>query len=230
MVTKRKTKKAASKKPTKKAAPKKAPKKTASKSSASKTVRAKKVIRDSLGSWLTKPAVGRLFYIASLDAPLVGAHISSLAVEEFRGNAKVFLENFLQPVITITEHNQRKTINTHALKHGATHIGRKIYTDVDPEKAIVAKTKKEITSYIKKRKSYQLTVTSDAGFRRAFKEVIQDNSDGLNVSKDALMAAKIFVEVNLINMLKDGLLVAKNAGRLTLKPQDMQVTRKICRG
>jgi histone H3 len=64
-------------------------------------------------------------------------------------------------------------------------------------------------------------------FQRLVKEVAQDFKSDLRFQSHAIMALQEASEAYLVNLFEDTNLCAINAGRVTIKPKDMQLARRI---
>ncbi len=82
---------------------------------------------------------------------------------------------------------------------------------------------REIRRY---QKSTELFI-GKVNFQRLVREIAQEFKSGLRWTKDSIAALQEAVEAYMVHLFEDTNLCAIHAGRVTIKPKDMQLTRRI---
>jgi histone H3 len=82
---------------------------------------------------------------------------------------------------------------------------------------------REIRRY---QKSYELFIAK-ANFQRLVREIAQSFKGDLRWTRDAILALQEAAEAYIVRLFEDTNLCAIHGGRVTVKPKDMQLVRRI---
>jgi len=196
----------------------------------------RKVLRDNIQG-ITKNALQRLAYKAGVKM------MGGLCYEELRGVMKVFLENRLRDIITVTEHNRRKTVTRGDLVTSAKGNAILNYKNVTNSKLVGGAKSAPAQGGIQKPHRYHPGTVAlrnirrqqknvkyliqRAPFQRLVREIGQDYKTDLRFDPLFMDALQTLTEAYMVSLLKDVNLVAIHAHKTTIQPRDIQIARRI---
>lgn len=208
----------------------------------------RKILRDNIQG-ITKPAIARVAQRAGVK------RISALVYEEFRGVMKIYMEDLLRDIITITEHDRRRTVKDTDLEAALQIRGQYLGAGANPNTSKTfdtcksrprGKGKKADAEEGGEKKAHRFrpgTVAlrdiryqqkhSDcfalpkANFDRLTREIGQDFHDELRFSGDFMELFQLVVENYLVELMNAANLCAIHADRQTIMPKDIQLARRI---
>jgi histone H3 len=200
------------------------------------------VIRDSIQG-ITKPAIQRLFKIAGV------VRIKGLVYEEVRGILRVYLENIINDSVASMEYDRRVTLYRQDLeaalkidgfflgaglssKSKATikscNLSKPIKTPSETDKRHRFKNGTVALRDIRKlQKNSDCLAIPRLSFRRLVREIGQDFKENMKFSKKYFELLQLVAETYLIKLFKSSNLCALHAGRKTVEPKDLRLTRTI---
>lgn len=214
-----------------------------------KVVRHRKIIRDSIQG-ITKPGIKRICRRAGV------LRIGGQVYEEFRGHMKVFMEDLLKNIITITEHHRRKTVTESDLESALQIVGIYLGAAENPNtnstfSRVRSRTKshKEETEPGKEVKPHKFkpgTVArrdirhhqkhSDsfafpkANVKRLTREIAQDYTDiDIRFTARFMELFQLVIETFLVKIMEAANLAALHAGRQSVYPKDLQLAFRVRR-
>lgn len=208
-----------------------------------------KVIRDSIQG-ITKPAISRICKRAGVK------RINGMIFEEVRGVTKVMMENILKDTIAMTEHNRRHTVKEADLVTALQVKGIYLEAGINPntpnrtfdtckarprgkgknteggaEKTAKPHRFKPGTVALREiryqQKHSDCFAIPKTNFGRLAREISQDFATDLRFSGAFMELFQVVIEDQLVTILKSANLLAIHAGRLTVKPKDLQLARVI---
>lgn len=151
-------------------------------------------------------------------------NVNSLIYEEVRGILKVFLEELLEKILTVTQFYKRKTVSVND-----------VYLVMEKHLLLM---KKKIP-HCKESKKIQICLEfARAPFHRYVREISLDHlqyskymkkSDipVMRFEQEAFDLIQYSMERYLLKLLYEGKLIASNAHRDTLYPKDLQLAKTI---
>jgi histone H4 len=138
--------------------------------------------------------------------------VSGLIYEEIRGIAKIFLEDFLRQIITITEYYRRRTVSINDI-----YMATENHLLLNEKKIPKCKNTKKMQICLE---------FACAPFERLIREIGADFRTDLRFEEEAFKLIQYYTEQYLLKLLYDASLIMKTAHRETLQPKDLQVVRR----
>lgn len=151
-------------------------------------------------------------------------NVNSLIYEEIRGILKVFLEELLEKILTVTRFYKRKTVSVND-----------VYLVMEKHLLL---TKKKIP-HCKETKKIEICLEfAKAPFHRFVREICLDilqyskymkmsDIPEMRFEEEAFDLIQYSMERYLLKLLYEGKLIASNAHRDTLYPKDLQLVKTI---
>jgi histone H3/H4 len=200
------------------------------------------VIRDSIQG-ITKPAIQRLCKIGGV------VRVKGMVYEEVRGILKAYLENIIKNSVASMEYAKRLTLHRQDLdtslqiegiflSAGSSAKSTPTFKSCNLSKPIKVPSETGRKHRFKNgtvalRDVRKLQKNSDClaiprlSFSRLVREIGQDFRVDLRFSKKYIELLQLVAETYLINLFRNANLCALHAGRKTVEPKDLQLTRRI---
>lgn len=204
--------------------------------------RVRKILRGNIYG-ITKSTIRHMFHRAGV------LRVSGLIYEEMRGIIKIKLENLISNAVVFASQKKSKTIQTSSI-YGALKVAGDQGVALTCAKNIVQE------KHISRQHKLQPTGTSGktrrmhpgtnsmrdiryeqkhsdrslfrfAPFTRLVREIGQDFKKDLRFSKLAIAIIQLYIEDYSVSIFNDANLCAIHAGRTTVNPRDIQLTRRI---
>lgn len=212
-----------------------------------KVVKHRRILRDNIQG-ITKPGIKRICRRAGV------LRISGQVYEEFRGRMKVFMEDLLKNILTITEHHRRKTVTESDLESALQIVGIYLGAAENPNtnstfSRVKSRTKSHKEEDGKEAKPHKFkpgTVArrdirhqqkhSDsfafpkANVKRLTREIAQDYTDlDIRFTARFMELFQLVIETFLVKIMEAANLAALHAERQTVYPKDLQLAVKVRR-
>ena len=185
--------------------------------------RHRKVLRDNIQG-ITKGAIQRLAARGGVK------RMGGLIPEEIRGVMSVFMESHLMDVITLVEHDRRKTV-TRAdldanLRAYRVRGGPGLVGGGERKKKRFRPGTVSLRNIRKYQKSTDLLI-GKLPFERLTREIAQDYKTDLRFSQDFFVAFQSLTEDYIVKLFEDTNLCAIHAHRTSIMPKDIQLARRL---
>ena len=184
-------------------------------------VKKQKILRDNIDG-ITKGSIKEMARKAGVKT------ISSLTYDEVKGRVRKMLEDWMDNIITYTQHSRKHTVGIKEVSAGIPH---KYYSKMLNEKKCTSKKKSKRNSPEKEIAYYQklggcLSIRKKP-FERLVREVTQDYAMDMRFSAEAIIMIQHCLENCVVDMLSKANLSATHAGRVRLFPKDLQFSMKL---
>jgi histone H3/H4 len=168
-------------------------------------------------STINKPSIVRMARRAGVKS------LNGLAYDEVRGHMFYMLDKWISNIVNYTSYNRKKTIDVNAVTAGIPHK----YFSKPVSKSLCKPKKYKVNIADNEIKYYQelsgCLMIPKLIFSRVVKSLIQYYNTELRVSRDAMVLIQHCAENCVINMLNHANKNAIHAGRIGVKPSDINL-------